>query len=189
MNTVAFLAAVIVGLMLAEWRLSRANERWLAQAGAVRPPGDPYVALAILYPAAFVVMSGEGLWRASAAQSADPSGGPAWAVSGALLLLGSKALKYWAIGSLGPRWSFGVWVLPGSALVQSGPYMYLAHPNYVAVVGELISTAMMMKAILTGPVVIPAFGLALLARMRFESRVLATMARTDAAVTTSEGRG
>ena len=41
--------------------------------------------------------------------------------------------------------------LPGACrarrpLVTTGPYRYVAHPNYVAVVGELVGTAMMFGA-------------------------------------------
>jgi methyltransferase len=82
-------------------------------------------------------------------------------------------LKYWAIGSLGERWSFRVYVLPGEPLVTTGPYRYVAHPNYIAVMGELIGTAMMMRAAISGPVMTVLFGLVLLRRLRFEERVLA----------------
>ena len=169
MTAVAFLAAVIVGLMLAEQRVSQAHERLLRQAGAVEPPGDVYRAMAVLYPVSFLVMAGEGFWRASA----GPSSGPSWMASGILLFAASKGLKYWAVRSLGTRWSFRVLVLPGRPLVTTGPYRYVAHPNYIAVAGELAGTAMMMKAAVTGPLMTALFGMALWARIRFEERVLA----------------
>ena len=137
MNVVAFVIALVFGLMLAENRLSRANAGWLKDHGAVSPPGDVFVTLAVLYPAAFLLMGAEGLWRA-ATISPQVEGGPMWAASGALMFAASKALKYWAIRSLGRRWSFRVFVLPGQPLVTAGPYRYVAHPNYIAVVGELV---------------------------------------------------
>lgn len=172
MSFIAFVIALIAGMMLAEQRLSRRNIAALRAAGAIEPPGDPYVALAILYPAAFVVMGIEGALRAS---DAVPASGPSWAASGVVLFIGSKALKYWAIGTLGPRWSFRVLVEPGKRLVTSGPYRYIAHPNYVGVVGELVATAMMVEAPISGPVMTGLFALALAARVRFESRVLRTI--------------
>jgi methyltransferase len=93
-------------------------------------------------------------------------------LSGLLLFVASKALKYWAIAALGPRWSFRVLVLPRVPLVATGPYRYVAHPNYVAVVGELLGTAMMMKAQVTGPVALAVFGTLLAIRVRFETRAL-----------------
>lgn len=172
MNATVFIAAAIVGLMLAEWQLSRRNEAVLRAHGAIRPAGDPYAVIVTLYPAAFLAMAIEGAWRAAAPATAA-SDGPAWAVSGALLFVTSKALKYWAIRALGVRWTFRVWVLPGWPLVRTGPYRYVAHPNYLAVIGETAGAAMMMGARITGPISIVLVGLALVARVRFENRVLA----------------
>jgi methyltransferase len=168
--------AVIVGFMLAEGRASSANVRRLREAGAIEPSGDVYLALALLYPAAFVIMGLEGLWRA-AHDVQRATTGPSWVASGVLLFAASKALKYWAIRTLGVRWSFRVMVLPGAPLVQAGPYRYVDHPNYVAVVGELVGAAMMMEAQVTGPLMTAAFGVALWARVRFESRELAPLRR------------
>ena len=170
LSDVAFVAAVVVGFMLAELRLSLRNERRLRAAGAVEPRGDVYRAMAVLYPASFVLMAIEGAWRASS--SAVPVGGPSWAASGVVLFAASKVLKYWAIRSLGERWSFRVLVQPGRPLVRTGPYAFLAHPNYVAVVGELAATAMMVGAPVSGPIMLVAFGVVLWRRVQFESSVL-----------------
>jgi methyltransferase len=89
-----------------------------------------------------------------------------------VLFAASKALKYWAIRTLGDRWSFRVLILPGVPLVTAGPYRYVRHPNYIAVVGELVGTAMMVGARVTGPMMIALFGIALWARIRFEERAL-----------------
>jgi methyltransferase len=172
---VTVLLALIIGMLLAETRVSRAHEARLRARGASTPPGDPYRALAILYPTAFVVMGIEGIWRAATAPAeaiALADHDPSWLASGIVLFVASKALKYWAIASLGELWTFRVFVVPGVPLVTTGPYRYVTHPNYIAVAGELLGTAMMMGARVTGPVMIVLFGLALLARIRFENRVL-----------------
>ena len=52
------------------------------------------------------------------------------------LTLGSQALRWWCIASLGRRWNTRVIVVPGLPLVTRGPYRWLRHPNYVAVVVE-----------------------------------------------------
>ena len=170
MNTLAFVLAVIVGLLLAEARLSRLNERRLLARGAIAPAGDVYAALALLYPASFVLMGIEGVY--GTAVSPPAAGGPSWFAAGLVLFVASKALKYWAIRELGDRWSFRVLVEPGLRLVTTGPYRYIAHPNYLAVIGELVGTAMMCRARVTGPLMLILFGSALWARVRFESRVL-----------------
>jgi methyltransferase len=169
-NGVLFAAAVVFGFMLAEARVSRAHEQRLREAGAIAPPGDVYRAMAVLYPGAFLAMTIEGVWRAAAGPAT--SGGPAWPVAGVLLFAAGKALKVWAIRTLGVRWSFRVYVQAGQPLVGSGPYRYVAHPNYIAVVGELVGTAMMVGAVILGPIATAVFGVLLLARVRFEERAL-----------------
>jgi methyltransferase len=170
MNTVALVGAVIIGLLLAETRVSHLHEQILIKAGAIRPPGDVYMVMAVLYPAAFVAMIGEGLWRAS--HATGPDNGPNWFLSGVLLFVAGKALKYWAIRSLGPRWTFKVLVLPGRPLVTTGPYRYLAHPNYVGVAGELVGAAMMCGAPIAGVIGVLTFGAAMWKRVQFEGGVL-----------------
>ena len=169
----AFAFALVIGLMLAETRVSVRNERALRARGAVEPRGDVYFAMLILYPLAFGLMGIEGLLRTHApAQAAAGSSPPAWWLAGILLMVASKALKYWAIASLGDRWTFKVLVLPGLPLVRTGPYRYVNHPNYIAVVGELIAMALMMSARITGPVMILVFGVVLLMRLKVESGAL-----------------
>lgn len=160
-----FMLALVFGMMLAELRVSQRNEARLDALGATTPPESQYPLMAVAYPAAFVAMGAEAWWRAVPV-------GP-WFLSGVVLLIGAKALKFWAIGSLGERWTFRVRVLKGSPLVTSGPYQYVAHPNYVAVVGELVATALMMGAFVTGPLMTAVFGVLMWRRVRFEERALA----------------
>jgi len=161
--------SVILGLLLAEARLSARNQASLRARGATMPDGDVYGPMAVVYPAAFVAMGIEGAIRASTPPDAAASG---IMLSGVLLFIASKALKYWAIRSLGDRWSFRVLVLPAEPLVASGPYQYVAHPNYVAVLGELAGTAMMMRASVAGPCALVVFSVILWFRVRFETAVL-----------------
>jgi methyltransferase len=92
-----------------------------------------------------------------------------------MLFVASKALKYWAIRTLGERWTFRVIVQPGRPLIRTGPYRFVDHPNYIGVVGELVGAAMMLGARVFGPIMTIVFGIALWARLRFESRILREM--------------
>lgn len=157
------LAAVLI-MMLGESLVSRRHERWLRDRGAVEPPGDVFATMRWAYPAAFVVMAAEGAMF-------GPQGG--WTtLAGAALLGASKALKFWAIAALGPRWTFRVLVLPAVPLVAHGPYAIVRHPNYVAVVGELIGMALLVGARVTGPVATLLFSLLVRERIRVENRAL-----------------
>jgi methyltransferase len=171
--------AVIVGLMLAETYRSRVNEAALAARGAVRPDGDVWVWMAALYPVSFLVMGAEGAWRAGVLPGLAVRQVPGawnWYVAGLLLFVAAKAVKYWAIATLGDRWSFRVMIIPGRPLVRTGPYRFVAHPNYVGVAGELVGTAMMMTAAIAGPLRCVAFGAVLSGRIRFEERMLESFA-------------
>jgi methyltransferase len=53
-----------------------------------------------------------------------------------VLVLASQGLRWWCIATLGPRWNTRVIIVPGLPLVARGPYRWLRHPNYVAVVVE-----------------------------------------------------
>ena len=84
----------------------------------------------------------------------------------------AKAIKFWAIASLGPRWSFRVLVLPGAPLVTSGPYRWMRHPNYVGVMGELRAWPIALSAVITGALALVAFGWILVRRIKVEERAL-----------------
>jgi methyltransferase len=97
--------------------------------------------------------------------------GPIVAV-GVALFAAAKTLKWWAIVSLGSAWTFRVIVVPGQELVTAGPYRVLRHPNYVAVAGELVATALMTGARVSGPIATALFSLLMLRRISVENRAL-----------------
>jgi methyltransferase len=154
----------VVGMMLVEWRISTRNERRLRDAGAIEPVRDVYSTMQWAYPAAFVVMALEG--------AVFGSGSRVTILAGALLMTTSKALKCWAIASLGWRWTFRVLVVPGAPLVAHGPYATMRHPNYIAVIGELVSMAVLVNAWVTGPLATVLFSLLLRSRISVENRAL-----------------
>ncbi len=63
--------------------------------------------------------------------------------------LAAQALRWWCIGTLGPRWNARVIVVPGLPLVVSGPYRWFRHPNYVAVVAEGVALPLVHTAWVT----------------------------------------
>jgi methyltransferase len=151
--------------MIAEAWLSRVHEAALRGAGAIEPPGDVYRAMQVAYPAAFLAMLAEGAIRGAPADS--------FAAAGACLFIAAKSLKYWAIATLGVRWSFRGLVPRGSTRRTDGPYRWLRHPNYLGVAGELLAVALAMHAPITGiPSVVGFTGL-MWRRVQVEERALA----------------
>ena len=66
-----------------------------------------------------------------------------------LVLLTAEALRYWAISSLGKYWNTKIVVIPGTSLVSKGPYKYIRHPNYLAVVIEIAIIPLIFSCYIT----------------------------------------
>ena len=135
-----FVVAIIAS-MLAETWWSRRNERRLRALGAHEPSDDVYAWMQVAYPASFGLMIAEGAFVA----------GMGLPIVGAAVFVAAKALKYWAIRSLGSRWCFRVLVPPATAPVVGGPYRWIRHPNYVAVALELAAVAPVLRGVANGP--------------------------------------
>jgi methyltransferase len=171
MSSASIVAAIVFVPMLIEAVISARNERALRALGAIEPDGDVYRAMAIAYPGAFAVMIAEGAARGASADG--------WFAAGLAGFGVAKALKYWAIASLGERWTFRVLVPPRSTRTIRGPYRWVAHPNYLAVAGELIGIALAMHALVAGPLAVAGFGWLMLRRIAIEENALAQTARTS----------
>lgn len=93
-----------------------------------------------------------------------------WPMLGALV--GSQGLRWWCVKSLGRRWNTRVIVLPRAPLVQRGPYRWMRHPNYVAVVAEGFALPLVHTAWLTALVFTVANAILLRVRLRIENSAL-----------------
>lgn len=162
--TIALAALLVYAPMLVEARRAARNERAQRARGGVEAAGDVYRVLQIAYPGAFLVMIAEGAWRGGVML-------PVFTL-GALLFAAAKALKWWAILSLGPFWTFRVIVIPGARLVTRGPYRWVRHPNYLGVGAELVGAALMTGARVAGPLATAAFCALMLRRIQVEDRAL-----------------
>jgi methyltransferase len=155
---------VVAIFMIIEARRAATNERAQRSRGGIEPSGDVYRLMQIAYPGIFIAMIAEG------ALGGVVLTGP-WFVAGLTIFAAAKILKWWAISELGPLWTFRVIVVPGSVSVATGPYRIVRHPNYIAVVGEIVGVALMMRAVLTGPIALLVFGTLLVRRIAVENRV------------------
>lgn len=97
-----------------------------------------------------------------------------------VLVLAAQALRWWCIRTLGPQWSTRVVVLPGAPLVTSGPYRWMRHPNYLAVVVEGVALPLVHTAWLTAAAFTVANALLLRTRVRCEEAALRELAEGGA---------
>ena len=158
------LLVVVFVPMLVEARVATRNDRALRSAGAREPPDDVLRLMQVAYPACFLAMVVEAWLRDSGVNLTFGAGAGLFALG--------KALKYWAIATLGDRWSFRVLVPPHSTRIVAGPYKFLRHPNYVGVAGELAGVALMAQAPVAGIASIAGFGALMMQRIRVEEREL-----------------
>jgi methyltransferase len=95
----------------------------------------------------------------------------------ALVVL-SQALRYWCIATLGPQWNTRVIVVPGATMVTRGPYRWMRHPNYVAVVIEGFALPLVFTSWVTA-LAFTVLNAVLLLRFRIpvEERALASLSR------------
>jgi methyltransferase len=149
---------------LLELRLSRGHETALIAKGAYERGAGHYPLIVVVHAAWLLATLLEG-WLRGAELS------PLWPLWVALFL-GGQTLRYWAILSLGEQWTTRIMVLPGAPLVGSGPYKFLPHPNYLAVVLEIFAAPLVFGAWISASVFTLLNAGVLLVRIRAEERAL-----------------
>jgi methyltransferase len=70
-----------------------------------------------------------------------------WTMLG--LAICTQGLRWWCILTLGKRWNTRVIIVPGLKRITNGPYRFMNHPNYLAVVLEGIALPLIHSAWLT----------------------------------------
>ena len=172
-SLVAFTVLVaLVGLeRIVELVVSVRNAAWSRARGGVETGLGHYPFMVVLHTGLLVGALVEAWVRRPEV--------PAWlSWSMTLLVLASQALRWWCIGTLGRRWNTRVIVVPGLAPVTGGPYRWMRHPNYVAVVVEGVALPMVHASWITA-VVFTVLNAGLLAvRIKVEDEALASLPNT-----------
>jgi methyltransferase len=68
------------------------------------------------------------------------------------IVVAAQGLRWWCITTLGRQWNTRVVVIPGAHRVTGGPYRFVSHPNYVAVVAEGVALPLVHSAWITAVV-------------------------------------
>lgn len=90
-----------------------------------------------------------------------------------VLVVAAQALRWWCIRTLGPQWNTRIVVVPDLGRVTGGPYRFLRHPNYVAVVVEGAALPLVHTAWVTALVFTVLNAALLTVRIRVENGALA----------------
>ncbi len=161
-----YLLIVAVGIeRLVELVVSKRNAHWSFAQGAKEFGRPHYVAMVVIHTGLLVgcIVEPWALHRPFIAWLG-------WPMLAVVAL--SQGLRWWCISTLGRRWNTRVIVLPDAPLVREGPYRWLHHPNYVAVVAEGLALPLVHTAWLTAVAFTLANALVLRVRLRVENSAL-----------------
>ena len=150
---------------MGELLLSRRNVAWALRRGGTELGRRHFRWMALLH-AAFLPACALEVW------ALDRPFIPALGLPMLGAVLAAQGLRYWAVLTLGRRWSVRVIALPGEPVVTGGPYRFIRHPNYLAVILEGIAVPLVHTAWLTA-LVFTVLNLSLLGlRIRCEEAAL-----------------
>jgi methyltransferase len=125
---------------IAELVVSLRNARWSFAHGGVEYGRAHYPFMVALHTGLLAACMVEALHRPFI---------PVLGWTMVVVVLLSQALRWWCISVLGHQWNTRVIVVPGLRLVARGPYRWIRHPNYVAVVAEGIALPLVHTAWVT----------------------------------------
>ncbi|MET9958433.1 isoprenylcysteine carboxylmethyltransferase family protein [Streptomyces sp. NPDC006326] len=142
MTPYLLLVGLVAAERLAELAVARRNAAWSLARGAREYGRGHYPPMVALHTALLLGCVVEPL--AATRPFLPALGWPALA-----LAVAAQGLRWWCIATLGPRWNTRVLVVPGLPLVTAGPYRFLRHPNYAAVVAEGVALPLVHTAWVT----------------------------------------
>jgi methyltransferase len=164
---VGLVAAVAVARGV-ELAVSERNRRWSLAQGGVESGAGHYPVMVLLHTGLLVGAVIEVL-------ALDRPFLPWLGWPMLALLVASHALRWWCISTLGRQWCTRIVVVPGLSAVTSGPYRFLRHPNYLAVVLEGIALPLVHTAWVTAAVFTAANAALLRVRIAAEERALRSL--------------
>ena len=165
------LLLLIGGERVAELVTAKRNERWSLARGGVESGRGHYPVMVVLHTG-FLFAAFLEAWLAP--RPFLPWLG--WPML--VLVIAAQALRWWCITTLGPRWNTRILVIPGLPPIRRGPYRWLHHPNYVAVVTEGVAIPLVHSAWVTAAVFTVLNALLLRVRITAENSALAAAAAT-----------
>ncbi len=144
---------------LAELALSQRNTKRLLARGAYEVAPEHYPFLVLLHASWLAV-----LWFLGP--------GPPIETVPLILFALLQLARVWVIATLGERWTTRIIVLPGEPLVESGPYRWVNHPNYLIVIGEIAVLPLVFGLPMVAILFSILNGLMLWVRIRDENKAL-----------------
>jgi len=160
---IIFITVVIVQ-RISELILSKRNEKYLKSHGAVEHDKKGYKYIVLMHNLFFISVITEFVFL-------ERQLNEYWKVL-LIIFICTQLLRYWAIFTLGKRWNTMILVLPNTELINTGPYKYLKHPNYITVIIEIAVIPLLFSCYYTAVVFSILNLIVLKRRIRIEEEAL-----------------
>jgi len=165
MTILVILLTIVIAQRLSELVLAKRNHLWAMRHGGREYGADHYWLFIVLHTLWLLSMIFECLVQ-------QPDVATWWPLFLGLILV-AQILRYWTIVTLGRCWNTRIVIFKDMTRVGVGPYRYLRHPNYVAVVIEIAAIPALLGAWYTALLFsIANAALLLLIRIPEEQRVM-----------------
>jgi methyltransferase len=172
------LFTVLIGLVaagrLVELRIAGRNFRNLLARGGVEAAPEHYRWMVLLH-AGFLFACPLEVWLLGRPFL------PALGFPMLLLVILAAILRWWVIVTLDGRWTTRIVCLPGIGPITGGPYRFLRHPNYLAVIVEIFALPLVHTAWLTALIFSALNAVILKVRIRAEEEALSRLSDYGAA--------
>ncbi len=162
------LIGAVVVERIAELVVSQRHLAWSRERGGTEFGAGHYPAMVVLHVGLLVGCVVEPL-------VADRPFLPALGWPMLAVVVAAQVLRWWCITTLGAQWNTRVVIIPGASRVVGGPYRWIPHPNYVAVVAEGVALPLVHTAWLTALVFTALNALLLRTRIGVENDALARL--------------
>ena len=168
MTWYVLLVAAVAVERVAELIVARRNLAWSRAQGGIEFGASHYPVMVVLHTGLLVGALVEviGLHR----PFLPALGWPMLAI-----VVAAQGLRWWCITTLGQQWNTRVVVIPGAPRVVGGPYRFVHHPNYVAVIAEGIALPLVHTGWITALVFTVLNAALLRTRIRTENAALASL--------------
>jgi len=165
LRTFLILLAILVIERIFELDLARRNARKAFEHGAVEVGQAHYRVMVAMHTLFIASCALEAIFFPTHLPPAI-----AWIALAAEVC--AQLLRYWAVSTLGERWNTRIIVDQSATPVSSGPYQFMRHPNYLAVVIEIAAVPMIGGAIFMSTAFSIANAFVLAVRIPAEERAL-----------------
>ena len=169
LSVIAFIALLLIvaALRIVELRISRNHQRAMTPRGAV-------IVAEPLYPWLVAVHTLVLIGAAVEVIALKRPFIPVLAATMFVIFIIANLVRLWVIRTLGNHWNVQIMDSASLGVITTGPFRFVRHPNYAAVIVELITLPLIHTAWITSIVGTLGYVSVLMQRIPLEERALFT---------------